>query len=116
MQIIPILVVDDVEEALDFYTRAFRARVYKVVGDITAMQVQDQAFGVRRGDEDELESSCDRVRLVIETAAPEVLQEAALNHGAEIIEPVDYRDSGVRAGRFIDPFGFQWTTTTPVPR
>lgn len=116
MELIPILVVEDPEAALDFYTKAFQARVYKIIGDTTSVLVQNQPFAIRRADDHDPAGSGDGLVLLIETAAPDVVSAAALEHGAHCIEPVADRDLGVRAGRFRDPFGFQWIVSTPIPR
>lgn len=112
MQLIPILVVDDYQAALDFYVEAFRATTLMSVGDTTQMQVQDQVFAVRKADETTRGGETDNILLLIETAAPDVVEQDALKHGAHIITPVEDREAGVRAGRFRDPFGIQWIVST----
>ncbi|MBM9432202.1 VOC family protein [Flaviflexus equikiangi] len=116
MQLIPVLVVEDVDTALDFYSRAFRAETYKVIDQTTTLRIQNQAFAIREADESDPAGRADSVLLLIETAAPDSVAEVAISHGATAVSPVDDRESGIRAGRLRDPFGFQWIVSTPVPR
>lgn len=116
MQLIPILVVEDHQAALDFYTKAFRATELIKFGETTQLRVQDQIFAVRKADETTRGGETDTILLHIETAAPDVVEHEAVKHGAEIITPVQDRESGVRAGRFKDPFGIQWIVSTKYPR
>lgn len=116
MQLIPILVVEDYQAALDFYAEALQATTITSFEDTTQLQVQDQVFAVRQAAEQDEVGSSDSVHLLIETAAPDVVQEEAVRHGADTISPVDDRESGIRAGRFRDPFGFQWIVSTRHPR
>ena len=116
MQLIPILVVEDYRAALDFYTEALQAVSVTSVRNTTQLRVQDQVFAVRAADDTDGAGAPDGVLLLIETAAPDVVLRDAVKHGADIISPVSVRESGVRAGRFRDPFGFQWIVSTRYPR
>ena len=112
MQLIPILVVEDHQAALDFYRKAFQATQLMTFGETTQLRVQDQIFAVRKADETIRGGETDNILLLIETAAPDVVAEEAVKHGAHIITPVEDREAGVRAGRFRDPFGIQWIVST----
>ena len=112
MQLIPILVVEDHQAALDFYRKAFQATQLMTFGETTQLRVQDQIFAVRKADETTRGGETDNIVLLIQTAAPDVVQQEAIKHGADIIAPVEDRKSGVRAGRFRDPFGIQWIVST----
>ena len=116
MQLIPILVVEDYQAALDFYRKAFQATELMTFGETTQLRVQDQIFAVRKADETIRGGETDNILLLIETAAPDVVEQEAVKHGADIINPVEDRESGVRAGRFKDPFGIQWIVSTKHPR
>ena len=112
MQLIPILVVEDHQAALDFYRKAFQATQLMTFGETTQLRVQDQIFAVRKAEETARISETDNIVLLIQTAAPDVVQQEAVKHGADIINAVEDRESGVRAGRFKDPFGIQWIVST----
>jgi len=112
MQLIPILVVEDHAAALEFYAKAFGAETLLSFDRTTQLRVQDQIFAVREGDKGTGQSSTNSVLLLIQTAAPDSVESAAIEHGAETITPVEDKESGIRAGRFRDPFGFQWIVST----
>ncbi|AZQ77556.1 hypothetical protein EJ997_09630 [Flaviflexus ciconiae] len=115
MQLIPILVVEDDNAALDFYTKVFQADIKKVHRNTTQISVQGYAIAIRKADDRDACSDEHGIILLIETAAPDVLAEAAIKHGAEKITDVDDHETGIRAGRIRDPFGFQWILSTPAP-
>lgn len=115
MQIIPILVVDDKQAAIDFYRHVFRAEVGQTLVETTQLFIQGQSIGIRQATESH-EKTQERIVLLAETAAPDVLEQNAIKHGAEVISPVDDDESGLRLGRISDPFGIQWILSTAFPR
>jgi len=116
MQLIPVLTVEDDKAALDFYLDVFNAQVGRSLYNTTQIIIQGQSIAIRKSDEDHPIEGDANVVLMVETAAPDVLEQAALKLGATTINPVDGQDSGIRAGSIRDPFGFQWILSTPIPR
>lgn len=45
---------------------------------------------------------------------PDAVLARAVQHGAEVVFPVDDQPYGSRQGRFRDPFGHQWIIGTPI--
>ena len=116
MEIIPILVVADADAAIDFYTRVFDAELEKRRGEdrvkYAVILMQNQRIALKDTDEIDTVANPTGVILEVVTAAPDAVQQSALNAGAEVIEPVANQSYGARAGRIRDPFGHQWILTT----
>ncbi|MGW0435030.1 VOC family protein [Micromonospora sp. NPDC003197] len=48
------------------------------------------------------------VLLEVEVDAPDVVGERMVDHGAEVVVPIENRPYGKRSGRIRDPFGHLW--------
>jgi PhnB protein len=110
-----LLTVREGEKALRFYNSAFGAEITEKhvdpegiiqyaeikIEDTTLMLSENKNFEGARG-----------VTLQIYTGDAEALIESAISAGATLVSPVHEMFFGDRAGRVMDPFGYEWIITT----
>lgn len=111
------LVVPDAERAIKFYNSAFGAELTMKLVDPDGlvvhaeMKIEDTIIMLSE-DKDVVPGN--HVVIQIYTGDVEGLFEAAIMSGAREIFPVKEQFYGDRAGRVMDPFGFQWIIATHV--
>ena len=117
MRISPKLVVDNADEALEFYGRVFGGEVErcftsrgKVV--FAAMSIGTTELQVKDADEHDRPAQGAIVDVVC--SDPDSVMARALEHGATEVFPVADQPYGARQGRFRDPFGQQWIVGTKI--
>ena len=122
---IPSLVVDNGAEAIDFYERAFGARVrgrMDAPGGIVAhaelelgssvIMLSDAFPQSTARPPRELGGTTSSVFLYVEDV--DAVFQQAVDAGATVAMPVDDMFWGDRYGRITDPFGHQWELATHV--
>lgn len=110
-KVTPRLVVQDADAALDFYTRAFGARVLRDVFRMPAsgaiihaeLRIGSSVVMLAQGDGEPTRSLLCTYWLDVDAA-----WESACAAGAEIVYPLEDQFYGERGGRLQDPFGQQW--------
>jgi PhnB protein len=118
----PELWVDRASQALEFYQRAFGARVLHRVGEgdeiVALLAVDEASFWVAaagpsmgRLSPKMVGGGTSRTLLVVED--PDTLQKRAVEAGAAQKSPVG-DEHGWRIGRIIDPFGHEWEIGKPT--
>jgi PhnB protein len=118
----PKLLVGDADAAIDFYTRALGATVAMRMADDRGMVnhaelVLDSAgFALAQSveewgwwDPDSVGGS--PVLLMAEVPDPDATADRMVQHGAELVIPVENRPYGKRQGRVKDPFGHLWVVS-----
>lgn len=118
----PKLVVRGADDALQFYTRVFGARLVEryTVGDVVVQAELDLGDGrvlVKEEDEDDpAPTTLGRpgVLLDVVTDDPDELAGIAQDNGATVVFPVTDQPYGARGGRIRDPFGHEWLLQTPL--
>jgi PhnB protein len=119
----PQLWIDRAGEAVDFYGRAFGARVLHLVGEGDEIVAQlaigrDSCFWIATADDatgrispSALEGATGRMLLVVDD--PEAVVRSAVAAGAHALSPVQ-DEHGWRLGRVVDPFGHEWEIGRPL--
>jgi PhnB protein len=118
----PKLVVRGADDALQFYTRVFGARLVEryTSGDVVVQA--ELALGEGRvlvKEEDEADPAPTTlgrpgVLLDVVTDDPDELAGIAQDNGAAVVFPVADQPYGARGGRIRDPFGHEWLLQTPL--
>lgn len=112
----PRLVVADADAALDFYTKAFDARVSERFTDadgnvVHAMVVAGPVrFAVKDADEHDPApgGGAPPVIIALYVSDPDAVAERMVDGGATVVFPVADQPYGERGGRLADPFGHLW--------
>jgi PhnB protein len=118
----PELWVDAAAAAVDFYTRAFGARVLHRVGEgddiVCQLAVDEARFWLTAADPERARLSprsaggtTGRTLLVVDD--PTALAQRASAAGAELTAPVS-EEHGWLLGRIVDPFGHEWEIGRPL--
>jgi PhnB protein len=116
----PWLTVRNSMKAVEFYQSAFGAKeVYRLEGQdgdlVAKLSIDGAEFWVSN------ESSHNQspeslgggtIRMILNTANPDVVFSKALNAGATQVFPVS-EEHGWRIGRLVDPFGLHWEIGCP---
>ena len=118
----PKLVVRGADDALQFYTSVFGARLVEryTVGDAVVqaeLELGDGSVLVKEEDDaDPSPTTLGRpgVLLDVVTDDPDGLARVAQDHGASLVFPVADQPYGARGGRVRDPFGHEWLLQTPL--
>jgi PhnB protein len=123
----PRLVVRGADRALDFYQRAFGARIEERYADDSghvvhaAFSIEDVIVALTEEQRDWNNSSPDSLggspvilNLVVDDV--DALGDRLLAAGAEVVFPIADQFYGHREGRFRDPFGHLWIVTKIVER
>jgi len=123
-RVTPRLIVSSSAEAIDFYTKAFGAEELERfatpegfvvhakirIGESEVM-LADSDPGWGNQDPSHLEGSAVILSLRCD---PDAVCAKAVEHGAEVLIPVDDRFYGAREGRIRDPFGHLWILSKPL--
>jgi len=121
MSVQPELWVERPATAVDFYERAFGARVLHRVGDgediVAQLAVGEGAFWVGSASEGMKRFSPGAIgggtcRILLTAEDPDALVERAVVAGATETSPVA-DEHGWRLGRIVDPFGHEWEIGRP---
>jgi uncharacterized glyoxalase superfamily protein PhnB len=120
------LVVDDAEEALDFYSKAFGAHSLSrmpgpdgkgtlhaemVIGDSTVM-LADEYPQMNLKSPKSLGGNCASLHIYVDDA--DSLFDQAVDAGCEVLHPMSDAFWGDRYGKVSDPFGHHWGIATHV--
>lgn len=116
----PKLVVAGADTAIDFYRRAFGARVrarYEMDGLVVFSQLElPGGFEIQLKDADDADpaaSAAPGVVLELTVDDPDPVWDRAVAAGAEVRFPLADQPYGARQGRLIDPFAHQWLIGAP---
>ena len=121
MSVQPEIWVERPATAVDFYERAFGARVLHRVGDgediVAQLAVGEGAFWVGSAAESMERFSPAAIgggtcRILVTVDDPDAFVERALAAGATETSPVAI-EHGWRLGRIVDPFGHEWEIARP---
>ena len=122
--ITPVLTVRNAAAAVDFYRRAFGAievsRITNPGGQIVAdLSIDDAPFRVVEEVPEAFNLSPEAlggtsVRLNLLVADPDAVAGRAVAAGATEVFPIADQASGLRQGRFADPFGHHWLIGRPL--
>ncbi len=118
----PELWVDGAGAAVDFYAKAFGAKVLHRVGDgddvVAQLAVGDAVFWVvsanaeaKRFSPKAIGGTTSRTLLVVDD--PDAFVSQAATGGAIVTSQVA-DEHGWRLGRIVDPFGHEWEIGTPL--
>ena len=118
-QLVPKLLVTDADAAIAFYTKAFGAELQRRVVDHDGVVNHAEiatgsiVFAVAQSVKDwgwiDPESiGGSPVLLVLTVTDPDSTADRMVEHGAQIVIPIDDRPYGKREGRIQDPFGHLW--------
>lgn len=119
LQLIPKLLVSDADAAITFYTQALNARVNLRVADDQGvvnhaeLALDFVTFALAQSVEewgwnDPLSMGGSPVLIMLTVPDPDARADHMVEHGAEVVLPVDDRPYGKRQGRVKDPFGHLW--------
>ena len=124
VQISAMLSVRNGAKAVEFYQKAFAARVLFRIGEGSEPVVAQLAVGNAEfwlADESPEHSNFSpetlrgsSVRMVMIVDDPDTAFASALAAGAKEFWPVDDQPYGWRVGRIIDPFGHHWEIGKPL--
>lgn len=122
MSVRPKLVVRGADDALQFYTRVFGARLVEryTMGDVVVhaeLDLGGSTVLVKEEDEtDPAPSTLGRPGVLIDvvTDDPDELAEVAQDNGATVVFAISDQPYGARGGRIRDPFGHEWLLQTPL--
>ena len=121
MSVQPEIWVERPASAVDFYERAFGARVLHRVGDgediVAQLAVGDGAFWVGSAAEGMGRFSPGAIgggtcRILVTIDDPDAFVERAVGAGATETSPIAI-EHGWRLGRIVDPFGHEWEIGRP---
>lgn len=118
-QLLPKLLVSDADAAITFYTKALEARVQLRVADDhgvvnhAELALDSVAFALAQSVEewgwnDPQSMGGSPVLITLTVPDPDATADRMVQHGAELVIPVDDRPYGKRQGRVRDPFGHLW--------
>ena len=118
----PKLVVFGADDALQFYSRVFGARLVEryTAGDRVVQAELDLLGGrVLVKEEDETDPSprtLGRPGVLLDVVVddPGSMADEAVRNGATIVFAVEDQPYGARGGRIRDPFGHEWLLQTPT--
>jgi PhnB protein len=127
--ITPYVVVDNATAALDFYARAFGAKILSVrsddrgrilhaelqVGDSPIMLAEEFTYGALTAKTARAFGGAS-MHLYLYVPDVDALYEQAIAAGARQLMPVTDQPYGDRSGGVIDPFGHVWWLATLVNR
>ncbi|MEB3369618.1 VOC family protein [Saccharopolyspora mangrovi] len=119
IQLIPKLLVSDADAAITYYTQALEARVNLRAADDhgvvnhAELALDSVAFALAQGVEkwgwhDPQSVGGSPVLIMLTVQDPDATADRMVQHGAELVIPVDDRPYGKRQGRVRDPFGHLW--------
>lgn len=122
-QLQPKLLVSDADAAITFYTTALGAELVMRVADDSGVVNHAElaldgsaAFALAQGVEEW--GWCDPesvggspVLIVLTVPDPDATADRMVQHGSELVIPVDDRPYGKRQGRVKDPFGHLWVVS-----
>lgn len=119
LQLIPKLLVSDADAAITFYTQALNARVnLRVADDQGVVNHAELALDLvtfalaqsveEWGWNDPRSMGGSPVLIMLTVPDPDATADHMVEHGAEVVLPVDDRPYGKRQGRVKDPFGHLW--------
>ncbi|MBO8190145.1 VOC family protein [Streptomyces oryzae] len=118
-QLIPKLLVSDADAAITFYTQALGAEVnLRVADDHGVVNHADLTLGSvgfalaqsveEWGWNDPGSVGGSPVLIMLTVPDPDGTADRMVQHGAQLVIPVDNRPYGKRQGRVKDPFGHLW--------
>jgi PhnB protein len=121
----PHLIVDDAQNAIEFYKQAFDAteciRHTKPDGKIAHAELQMGDSKIMLADESEYMNAYSPkkyngspISMHLYVKDVDVVFNKALEMGAKRLHPVENRFYGDRSGTIIDPFGHLWTISTHI--
>ena len=119
----PRLVVDDAAAAIDFYLAAFGAveleRYALPDGKVVHAAVRIGTAYVTLKDADHVDPSARQldgtpVLIGLDVTDADAVADAFVAAGGSALFPVEDREYGARAGRFMDPFGHLWMISQPI--
>jgi PhnB protein len=115
----PKLIVADADQAIDFYTKALRATQIARFADDRGTVVHAELD--LDGRVIALAQAVDEwgwcatttvggspVLLILTSSDPDSTADCMVQHGAEIVVPIENRPYGKREGRLKDPYGHLW--------
>ena len=118
--ITPMLSVQDVTAAVDFYQRAFGADLVARHGPVVELAIEGSRFYAVAEDPERgnvsprSDGGKTTVRIDLIVADPDGVARRALDAGAREMFPVEDRDYGFRQGRVVDPEGHHWLIGKPL--
>ncbi len=120
--IAPWLAVDDAQEAVDLYKRAFGAvESYRLEDDngklaVAQLSIKGAAFWVQEDvDTSPKAVAAGPVRLILSVEDPDAVFERAIASGAVMVKATS-EDYGWRTGRVADPSGHDWEISRQLTR
>ena len=114
MALVPKVVAESADEAIDFYARAFGfepAQRYTVGEHVVFAEVRIGDVRLQVKDADETDPAGDgRIPLVLtlECTDAAAVADRAVAAGAETVFEVADQGFGMTQGRVLDPYGVQW--------
>ena len=122
LSLIPKLVVDDADAAVDFYRRAFAATLVEryTAGDkvvFAGLELLGSRISLKEADDaDPSPRTLGRPGVVLEitTDDPDAVADAVVAAGGSVVFAVADQPYGSRAGRIRDPYGHEWLVQTPI--
>lgn len=118
-QLVPKLLVSDADAAIDFYTKALQCKVSlraaddhgvvnhaELVLDSTMFALAQSVGEWGWNDPESVGGS--PVLMMLTVPEPDTTADGMVQHGAELVIPVEDRPYGKRQGRVRDPFGHLW--------
>lgn len=122
--IVPTLNVSNGKAAIDFYVKAFGAKVLRQVTDPDGAVVAEMAIGdawfvvadeaLNHGNFSPETLGGTPVRIGLLLDDPDAVAAQALAAGAKEVYPVADQSYGYRLGHYADPFGHQWELFKPL--
>lgn len=117
MRISPKLVVDNADEALDFYSEVFGGKVERCFthrGKVVFAALSIGTTELQVKDPDGHDQPAQGAIVDVVCVNPDSVMAKALEYGATQVFPVADQPYGARQGRFRDPFGHQWLVGTEI--
>ena len=124
IEIRPMLSLRGAARASEWYQGAFGARETSrsVSPDgrvVALLEIGDAQFGVvdeatAVGNLSPETLGGTSVRISLQVADPDAVAQRAVDHGAELLFPVEDQPYGMRQGRIQDPFGHHWLIGRPL--
>jgi PhnB protein len=122
-QLLPKLVVADATRAIAFYREVFGATEVSChrsdAGKVIHAELSMDGVSFYLKDADQYDQApvaggTAPVILSLDTDDSDALYRTAIDHGAEVIYPLETRPYGARDARIRDPFGHVWIIATRV--